>query len=170
MARYHPTVDGDYRPCFKYAGKGNLYYCPDCEAPEIRDKRTIVIAAGTANGGAGMSLGLSRYTSDLSLLVTGGDELDQKLAARLKKVGILVVSGEIQSLEGERGHLSALVLNEGQRLPAEAFFVSSPAYGRTDLALQLGVELASTKEHAQPRSHVEIRTSQASGLRAIFVP
>lgn len=117
-----------------------------------------------------MSLGLSRYTSDLSLLVTGGDELDQKLAARLKKVGILVVSGEIQSLEGERGHLSALVLNEGQRLPAEAFFVSSPAYGRTDLALQLGVELASTKEHAQPRSHVEIRTSQASGLRAIFVP
>jgi thioredoxin reductase len=35
---------------------------------------------------------------------------------------------------------------------ADAYFVSSPVRGRTDLALQLGVTLAATGEHAQPAS------------------
>ena len=41
VARYHPLVDGDYTPCFHYAGKGNLFYCSDCEAPEVRGKDTM---------------------------------------------------------------------------------------------------------------------------------
>src|SRR6202035_3437702 len=43
VARYHPTVDGDFTPCFEYAGKGNLYYCTDCEGPQLAGKDTIVI-------------------------------------------------------------------------------------------------------------------------------
>ena len=44
------------------------------------------------------------------------------------------------------------MLADGQRLEAEAFFVSSPALGRTDLAQRLGVEMAATGHHASPKS------------------
>jgi len=153
VARYHPTVDGDYRPCFKYAGKGNLYYCPDCEAPLIQDKPTIVIATASANGGAGMALGLSRYTDDLRVLVTHPEsELGDSLRQRLNDKGITVVRGQIQELIGERSRLSGVRLADGTTLEAEAFFVSSSVTGRTDLAQQLGVEIAQTGHHAQPQS------------------
>ena len=152
VARYHPTVDGDYRPCFKYAGKGNLYYCPDCEAPEIEGKSTIVIGAGPPDWASGMAVGLSRYASDLRVLQTMEGELSEKSSEALEKRGIEHTTGKIVELVGERSQLQALRLEDGRTLEAEAFFVSSPAIGRTDLAEQLGVEIAHTGNHAQPAS------------------
>ena len=143
VARYHPTVDGDFRPCFKYAGKGNLFYCPDCEAPEIRDKKTVVIGTDSANGTAGMAIGLSRYTNDLSILLTDDVAMSDERAGQLQAKGIAVATGEIVEMIGDGRRLSGLRIQdlEGdeRRLDAEAFFVSSRARGRTDLAQQLGV-------------------------------
>lgn len=152
VARYHPLVDGDYTPCFNYAGKGNLFYCSDCEAPEIFEKDTIVIGTGPADRASGMALGLSRYTNRLRILLTGEKELTGKYAARLKEKGIPIIPGEIKRLIGEKRHLDALELADGSVLEADAFFVSSPALGRTDLSQQLGVEIAPTGHHAQPKS------------------
>lgn len=159
VARYHPTVDGDYRPCFKYAGKGNLFYCPDCEAPEIRGKKTIVIGVGGPNGAAGMAIGLSRYSADLSVLLTnreGAEGLTAERRGQLEAKGIPVSTGSIRGLIGQGRKLSALrvVDDKGDEtlIEAEAFFVSSPVLGRTDLAVELGVEMAPTNNHAQPKS------------------
>jgi thioredoxin reductase (NADPH) len=154
VARYHPTVDGDFTPCFAHAGKGNLFYCTDCEGPELFGRDTLVIGTGTADRAAAMAVGLSRYTGKLRLLLTGGRDLSEPSAARLRERNIPVLEGEIQSLiQGEeKRNLSGLELKDGTKLAAEAFFVSSPAHGRTDLALQIGVEIAPTGEHAQPRS------------------
>ncbi|HEY0556055.1 MAG TPA: NAD(P)/FAD-dependent oxidoreductase [Thermoanaerobaculia bacterium] len=153
VIRYHPTVDGDFTPCFAHAGKGNLFYCTDCEGPELFGRDTIVIGTGPADWAAATAVSLSRYTEKLRVLLTGGRELSATSAARLRERDIPVLEGEIQSLvQGEKRNLSGLELKDGTRLAAEAFFVSSPAHGRTDLAMQLGVEIASTGEHAQPRS------------------
>ncbi len=152
VARYHPLVNGDFVPCFKYAGKGNLFYCPDCEAPEIVGKDTIVIGAASSSGASGLALGLSRYTSKLRVLLTQDKELDPQRKEKLVSKGITVLTGEIEDLVGEGRHLKALELKDGTTLEAEAFFVSSRVFGRTDLAQQLGVELAVTEVHAQPKS------------------
>jgi len=152
VARYHPTVNGDYRQCFKYAGKGNLYYCPDCEAPEIQDKKTIVIGTASPNGASGMAVGLSRYTADLSILQTGDGELSDANVEKLRERDIDFTRGAISELIGEKGKLHGLRLDDGRTLEAEAFFVSSPVLGRTDLADQLGVEKAHTDNHAKPAS------------------
>ena len=111
-----------------------------------------MIAVGPADWGAGMAVGLSRYTDRLRLVATAGDQPSPERAARLAEKGIEVLSGEIAELEGERGRLGALVLTDGRRVEAEAFFVSSPVVGRTDLAQRLGVEIAATGNHAQPSS------------------
>ncbi|MFL6202724.1 MAG: NAD(P)/FAD-dependent oxidoreductase [Thermoanaerobaculia bacterium] len=152
VARYHPLVDGDYAPCFHYAGKGNLFYCSDCEAPEVRGKDTIVIGVGSTDSAAGMALGLSRYTDRLRVLATTEPVLPERHAEKLREKGIEVIPGKIQRLVGEDKMLTGLELQGGRTLNAEAFFVSSPALGRTDLAQQLGIEMASTGHHAQPKS------------------
>jgi thioredoxin reductase (NADPH) len=152
VARYHPLVDGDYTPCFHYAGKGNLFYCSDCEAPEIRGKDTIVIGVGSTDSAAGMALGLSRYTDRLRVLATTEPGLPERHAEKLREKGIDVIPGKIQRLVGGDQMLTGLELQDGRTLSAEAFFVSSPALGRTDLAQQLGIEMASTGHHVQPKS------------------
>ena len=153
VARYHPTVDGDFTPCFAHAGKGNLFYCTDCEGPELFGRDTVVIGTGPADWAASMAVGLSRYTQTLRVLLTGGRDLSAHWAARLRERDIPVLEGEIHELiEEGKHHLAGLELKDGTRLTAEAFFVSSPARGRTDLAAQLGVELDSSAEHAQPKS------------------
>lgn len=152
VARYHPTVDGDFTPCFAYAGKGNLYYCSDCEGPELFGKDTVVIGAGPADWAAGMAVGLSRYTERLRVLLTNGRDLSEHWVKRLADRKISVIEGEIKRLVGDRHQLQALELQDGSTVSAEAFFVSSPARGRTDLAVQLGVEIAPTGYHAQPLS------------------
>ena len=152
VARYHPLVDGDFTPCFHYAGKGNLFYCSDCEAPEVRGKDTIVIGAGSTDSASGMALGLSRYTDRLRVLATNEPSLPERHAEKLRDKGIEVIPGKIKRLLGERQTLTGLELEDGRTLTADAFFVSSPAIGRTDLAQQLGVEMAATGHHAQPQS------------------
>ena len=152
VIRYHPTVDGDFTPCFAYAGKGNLFYCTDCEGPELFGRDTVVIGTGPADWAAAMGVGLSRYTGRLRVLLAGGRDLSEPWAARLREKGIPVLTGEIRRLIGEKRNLTGLELEDGTTLTAEAFFVSSEARGRTDLAQQLGVEIAPTGKHAQPRS------------------
>ncbi len=152
VARHHPTVDGDYRPCFKYAGKGNLYYCPDCEAPLITDRKTVVIGTGSAHGAAGMAVGLRRSTADLRILATNDRELSPERAARLEERGIHMSRGENSPLIATKGRLEALELAGGGTVEAEAFFVSSAAIGRTDLGRKIDVDLAATGHHAQPKS------------------
>lgn len=152
VARYHPTVDGDFTPCFAYAGKGNLFYCVDCEGPELFGRDTIVIGAGPADSAASTAVSLSRFTDRLRLLLTADQTLSERSAERLREKSIPLLAGEIRRLIGDRRRLSGLELADGTVLEAEAFFVSSPARGRTDLAVQLGVELAASGVHAQPRS------------------
>lgn len=152
VVRYHPLVDGDFTPCFAYAGKGNLFYCTDCEAPEITGKDTLILAVGPAEKAAAMALGLSRYTTRLRILATADPAVSEHWAERLRRKGIAVIPGRIKRLIGEKRLLSGVELQDGSVLHAEAFFVSSPVHGRTDLAQQLGVEMAPTGEHALPRS------------------
>jgi len=158
VARYHPTVDGDFTPCLAYAGKGTMFYCSDCEAPEVAGKDTLVIAAGKADAGAALALGLTRYTRRLRLLLTGDPAvgavgaLGEARAEQLRAAGIPVTAGAIRRLIGDKRDLHAVELASGEVLAAEAFFVSSPAPGRTDLARQLGVEMSPSGDHAVPRS------------------
>jgi thioredoxin reductase (NADPH) len=152
VARYHPTVDGDFTPCLAYAGKGTMFYCPDCEAPEVTGKDTVVIATATANAGAALALGLTPYTRRLRLLLTGDTVLGEERACQLAAAGIPVITGSIRRLLGGKRDLHGLELASGEVLTAEAFFVSSPSPGRTDLVRQLGVEMSAGGEHAIPRS------------------
>ena len=151
VARYHPTIDGDYKQCLAYAGKCNLYYCPDCEAPEIEGKETLVIGVGSAAGAMGTARHLFANSSRLSLLLTQDTNLREQDELWLNEQDIKVYSGAIANFEGAKGCLDALVLEDGTRLEFAAYFVSSPKVPRTELAQQLGIEITKTG-HAEPKT------------------
>ena len=149
VARYHITIEGDYRQCMRYAGKCNLFYCPDCEAPEVEGKRTLVIGVGSSAGAVGTARHLYEHSQKLELLLTGETELSEKNRAWLEHHDIPVHQGSVAAFEGKKGCLDAIVLEDGTRLEFEADFVSSPKIPRTDLAEQLGIPVVKSG-HAEP--------------------
>lgn len=151
VARYHPMIDGDYRPCLAYAGKCNMYYCPDCEAPEIEGKKTLVIGVGRSRGVVGTARHLYDHSKDLVFLLTGEDDLREEDLEWIRQREIPVYRGAIGKLVGQKGCLEKILLEDGTEIAAEAFFVASPKVPRSDLAQQLGLPLRPTG-HVEPKS------------------
>ncbi len=140
VARYHPLVNGEYEPFLKYATKGNSYYCPDCESPELLGKHIVVIAVGSANSAIAEALPLLEFAASIRLLLTAGTEFRADYQAKRLEYKLEVIVGQISSIEGSRGMISALILSDGTRVTADGFYVSSPKFPRNQLALQLGLE------------------------------
>ncbi len=140
VARYHPLVDGDYQPFLKYAAKGNTYYCPDCESPELLGKHIVVIGVGSATSAVAEALPLLEFASSIRLLLTGGTEIRPEYEEKRLKHNMDIIIGTISSIEGSRGQISALILADGTKVTADGFYISSPKFPRNQLALQLGLE------------------------------
>jgi thioredoxin reductase (NADPH) len=140
VARHHPLVGGEYEPFLKYAAKGNTYYCPDCESPELLGKHIVVIGVGSATGAVAESLPLLEFAASIRLLLTAGTQIKPEYEAKRAQHKMEILTGSIASIEGSRGTISALVLEDGTRVTADGFYVSSPKFPRNDLAIQLGLE------------------------------
>ncbi len=151
IARYHPTINGDYKACLAYAAKCNMFYCPDCEAPEIANKDTLVIGTGTSAGAIGTAKHLWLHTKTLELLLTSDSEISEQNQKWLAENKIRLHRAKIAELEGKKGCLDAVILDNGARLEHEAFFVSAPKVPRTDLSQQLGIAVTKSG-HAEPKS------------------
>ncbi len=140
VARHHPLVGGEYEPFLKYAAKGNSYYCADCESPELLGKHIVVIAVGSANSAVAEALPLLEFAASIRLLLTADTALKTEYEAKRSEHKLEVIAGQISSIEGSRGMISALILTDGTRVTADGFYISSPKFPRNQLALQLGLE------------------------------
>ncbi|GEM46092.1 NAD(P)/FAD-dependent oxidoreductase [Deinococcus cellulosilyticus] len=167
VARHHPLVNGDFEPWFKYAAKGNTYYCPDCESPELLGQDVVVIESHNPNGGVSQGSYLAEFASRVRLLLTGPTEFKPEWEAKRKELGFDVIEGQIQDVEGSKGRVHALILNDGTRVEADAYYVSNPKFPRNDLAKQLGAEIG-------PRDHIVTgprgQLRKAGGLDTEFIP
>lgn len=61
------------------------------------------------------------------------------------------LTGAIRDFVGKKDQLEGLKQEDGSSIEAEAWMVSSPNKGRTDLAEQLGVGRAASGIHTQPK-------------------
>jgi thioredoxin reductase (NADPH) len=148
VARYHPLVNGSYEPWLKFAAKGNTYYCPDCESPELLGRDIVVIGVGGANSAVSTAQPLLEFASRIRVLLTGGLELKPEWEEKRDALGLEVIRGQIGSVEGAKGIVKALVLNDGSRIVADGYYVDSPKLPRNDLAQQLNLELG-------PHGHIK---------------
>jgi thioredoxin reductase (NADPH) len=144
-ARKHPLVGGQWRRWLPVANVGNgAFYCPDCEAPLCKGKKILVVNVGTVGSALHIANTVARFTKKVQILMTEDAFVpfeDQDLS-KLDDSPYPWTSGKIKSIHYKLpGTSQSVVLESGERLAANAFFVAFVARPRTDLAKQCGVEL-----------------------------
>ncbi len=144
-ARKHPKVSGMWRKWLPIANIGNgAYYCPDCEAPQCKDKDVIVVNTGTVGSALHVANSLTRFTDKIRILMTEDAymPIENQDLSRMDKAPFEWVKGAIKEIEYPvPGKLQKIILDSGEVLKSEVFFVAFVAEARTEMAQMIGVEV-----------------------------
>lgn len=98
-----------------------LFSCAACDAWELQD-RPLALIGETPDLPARARL-IARWTDDLTVFTNGADVVDTVEEAELAASGIVVERRRIDDLEGERGAVSAVRLQDGTRVAIAGGFV-----------------------------------------------
>lgn len=98
-----------------------LFSCAACDAWELQD-RPLALIGETPDLPTRARL-IARWTDDLTVFTNGADVVDTVEEAELAASGIVVERRRIDDLEGERGAVSAVRLEDGARIPIAGGFV-----------------------------------------------
>lgn len=130
-----PDVDG----FFEHYG-ADAFHCPSCDGYEAKDRE--VVAIGWSEQVTDFALGLLQWASSVTILTDGHRfEGDETARQRLQAGGVEVVEGVAKGMEGRRGNLQAVLLDDGSRLHCQLAFFSIAHVPVTDLGQQLGCAL-----------------------------
>lgn len=107
-----------------------VFSCAACDAWELQD-RPLALIGETPDLPARARL-IARWTDDLTVFTNGADVVDTVEEAELAASGIVVERRRIDDLEGDRGAVSAVRLQDGTRVRIAGGFVRphwDPALG-----------------------------------------
>lgn len=140
----HPKLDHDWKNWLHFASEPKAcYYCFDCEAPFMKDKSVLIISVGTINQAVYAAKTLSRFASDVEILVTADSYLPFKPEdmANLKASGFRWSTGTIKSAQFVApGIKQSVVTHENKKINCNCFFVSTIRLPRSEVAKCIGVE------------------------------
>jgi thioredoxin reductase len=98
-----------------------LFSCAACDAWELQD-RPLALIGETPDLPTRARL-IARWTDDLTVFTNGADVVDTVEEAELAASGIVVERRRIDDLEGDRGAVSAVRLDDGTRIRVAGGFV-----------------------------------------------
>ena len=98
-----------------------LFSCAACDAWELQD-RPLALIGETPDLPVRARL-IARWTDDLTVFTNGADVVDTVEEAELAASGIVVERRRIDDLEGDRGAVSAVRLQDGTRISIAGGFV-----------------------------------------------
>jgi thioredoxin reductase len=98
-----------------------LFSCAACDAWELQD-RPLALIGETPDLPTRARL-IARWTDDLTVFTNGADVVDTVEEAELAASGIVVERRRIDDLEGDRGAVSAVRLEDGTRIRVAGGFV-----------------------------------------------
>jgi thioredoxin reductase len=125
-------------PGFRDLYGRSVFHCPYCDGYELRDQPLAIY--GNAARGSGLALEMTAWSRDLVLCTDGPAGLDEKERDKLQRNGIMVQEQRVDRLEGADGILSAVIFDDGTRLPRRALFFTTGQFQRSDLLERLGCE------------------------------
>ncbi|MEM2142440.1 MAG: NAD(P)/FAD-dependent oxidoreductase [Candidatus Thorarchaeota archaeon] len=144
-ARKHPRVNGSWRQWLPVANAGNsAFYCPDCEAPLCRDKKVLVVNAGTVGSALHVANSLTRFTNSIEILMTEDAyvPIESQDLSRLDDSPYVWYRGKIKAVDySQPGQRQSVLLESGEKLKCQVFFVAHVAEARSELARTLGVQV-----------------------------
>lgn len=115
-----------------------VFSCAACDAWELQD-RPLALIGETPDLAARARL-IARWTDRLTVFTNGSDAVDTVEEAELAASGIVVDRRRIDDLEGDRGAVSAVRLEDGDRVEIEGGFVRPQWHPAFDFAAGIDVE------------------------------
>lgn len=149
-----PEVEGARR----YYGKG-VHHCPYCDAWEHSDEPLAVL--GADEHAVAMALGLLTWSTDVTLLLDGGD-LPAEAAERLRGNGVSTAAARVVGILGDGERADRVALEDGGEIPVGAVFFHTERRQASDLPDMLGCTLDENGE-------VKVRGPQKTGVPGLFL-
>ncbi|MGP4038525.1 NAD(P)/FAD-dependent oxidoreductase [Gracilibacillus sp. D59] len=114
----------------------SLFVCPFCDGWELRDRRLVVIAEN--DRAMHLTKMVSNWSSNLVVCTNGKNIFSQEEVELLTKKNIKIMVDEIDSLQGENGHLQKVQFKNGKEIEREGGFVAGELKQASFLAETLG--------------------------------
>jgi thioredoxin reductase len=99
----------------------SVFSCVACDAWDLRG-RPLALIGETADL-ARRAVHLARWTSDLTVFTNGTPAVDEAEETALAALGIRVERTRISDLDGERGTVRAVLLEDGRSIPVDGGFI-----------------------------------------------
>ncbi|GAA1976534.1 NAD(P)/FAD-dependent oxidoreductase [Microbacterium pumilum] len=128
----------------------SVFSCAACDAWELQDRALALI--GETPDLADRARLIARWTDRLTVFTNGADVVDPVEEAELAASGIVVERRRIADLEGERGAVGAVRLEDGSRVEIAGGFVRPHWSAALDFLADLEVELDGDGHLAVDRS------------------
>ena len=128
----------------------SVFSCAACDGWELQDRALALI--GETPDLADRARLIARWTDRLTVFTNGADVVDPVEEAELAASGIIVERRRIADLEGERGAVSAVRLDDGSRVEVVGGFVRPHWSAALDFLAELEVELDADGHLAVDRS------------------
>jgi len=124
----------------------SIYVCPDCDGYEVKNKKVIVLGAGTA--GANLASTLTYWTNSITYINHDKKPLDNELEQKLSEKQIICIQNEVNEIvtAEQESHMKGVKLKDGTTIEAERGFLGFGGNEvRSDLVKNLGVERLENK-------------------------
>ncbi|MBW3538314.1 NAD(P)/FAD-dependent oxidoreductase [Candidatus Parcubacteria bacterium] len=129
-------------PGFDQFAGTSAWHCPACDGFEYSGKPLAVVSWGPQM--AGYALELLNYTDRVTVVTHGHDPgVPPDHLDKLTANGISVHQSKITALQGRKGQVERLLLDDGTNIPCDGLFYSINHQPRLDLIRQLGCATAS---------------------------
>lgn len=116
----------------------SLFWCITCDGYNTIGKNIVLV--GNNDDVACTTLQFLNYTDRLTLVTNSATlDISPQWQAHLKQFNVRVVVQKVVSLEGENRQVQSVVLQDGQKIPAEMVFNEQGAEPNSELAVRLGV-------------------------------
>lgn len=116
-------------------------HCPYCHGYEVADRKIVVLYHHSPAAAVHQALLLRDWSSDVTLMTNGMDDLPENDMDRLRDRGVKIVNGRVSRLIAAHDDLQAVEIEDGRQLPCDAMF-TAPRWSLTSaLAEQLGCEI-----------------------------
>ncbi|REC49618.1 NAD(P)/FAD-dependent oxidoreductase [Chryseobacterium pennipullorum] len=117
----------------------SVIHCPYCHGYEVKNEVTGILADGD------MAFEFSKLvfnlTKELTLFTNGKTKLNPEQIEKMRKNGIKVNEGEIDTIEHESGNIRKLTFKNGNSVPLKALYAKIPFEQNINAAGDLGCEL-----------------------------
>jgi len=137
----------------------SVIHCPYCHGYEFRGRKTGILANGdNAVHLAGL---VHNLTKDLTVFTNGRASLSPEQLQRLEKSEISLVETKIVEIIHENGHLSSLVMNNGEQIQLNALYAAIPFQQHSSILESLGCEMTET-------GHIRVDPTQKASVPGVY--